>query len=215
MRKHTLFLEPGFLALVFGALFRYSTSFGFSAPQSTFPPSKSFWSTNRWTVMCHQFLSCHTAASLCQQMAQMPLWQKAMRGKMRSECKGKTGKESRRKNLTLVSSWQHGRHTCNSFYVLHGRLLDIKTNGSLISPTQIFSSILVLSLLLLRGLWQCNTGWPFMWNCISHYIQYIFSSIIVGVTIVFVTITIVWQKSSIHDLERRWGWVEQFLFQIV
>lgn len=67
---------------------------------------------------------------------------------MRSESKRKTGKESTRKNLTLVSSWQYSRHTCNSFHVLLGRLLDIKTNGSLISLMQIFSSNLVLSLFL-------------------------------------------------------------------
>lgn len=125
------------------------------------PLQKSFWSSNRWRVVCHQFLSCHTAASLCQQMAQMLLWQKAMRGKTRSECKRKTGKESTRKNLTLVSSWQHGRHTCNSFHVLRGRLLDIKTKGSLISSTQTCSSILVLSLFLFMVMSvQCSVGWP-------------------------------------------------------
>lgn len=32
---------------------------------------------------------------------------KQVRGKMRSEREGKTGKESKKKNLTLVSSWQH------------------------------------------------------------------------------------------------------------
>lgn len=63
------------------------------------------------------------------------------------------------KNLILVSFWQHGGNTCNSFHMLLCTLLDVKINDTVVSSVQIFSVLPDLSSLSFLVIISSHNTW--------------------------------------------------------